>query len=538
MTGLAIDYGMLLPALIPIGGAVLVLIADLVRPSLRQLPYVIAVLAILGAAAATIPGLAQIPGDAQATLCVEPTGESVGSTTLQTLQTGVEGLPQTCFWQADSLTSSLQLGAGVAALIVVLLAWPRARARAAADGTREPIEAILFLVSFAGTVVVAASRDLGTWLIALEIATLPVIGLVALRGGRGAVAGAVQLLVTSLVSFALLVLGAALWLVATGTPMLDANAALLGQGYHVESAGPASVAFPDTSTAILGLAVVLIIAGLAFKLSLVPFHAWTPTAYSGATVPVATFLATVSKIGALAALLVVLRAVSVLGASALGAIALLAALSMTVGNIMALRQNDVVRLLAWSTVAQAGWVVLPLVSVSPLGNRASGIYLLTYVAATAVAFAVVALTVRERSGSGRSLESYEGLWRRSPWRAGALGLALMSLAGLPPGIIGLVGKIVALRPVVVEGWIWLAVIAAANAVLGVAVYLRWLRPVVTTTEVTGAPEPAGTTQTIQTRRAATRGPGNRRVIIAGLVVSSALLAVVSVQPDVLLRLFG
>ncbi len=538
MTGLAIDYGTLLPALIPIGGAVLVLIADLVRPSLRQPPYVIAVLAILGASAATIPGLAQVPGDAQATLCVEPTSESVGS---GTLQTGVAGLPQTCFWQADSLTSSLQLGAGVAALIVVLLAWPRARARAAADGTREPIEAILFLVSFAGTVVVAASRDLGTWLIALEIATLPVIGLVALRGGRGAVAGAVQLLVTSLVSFALLVLGAALWLVATGTPMLDANAALLGEGYHVESAGPASVAFPDTSTAILGLAVVLIIAGLAFKLSLVPFHAWTPTAYSGATVPVATFLATVSKIGALAALLVVLRAVSVLGASALGAIALLAALSMTVGNIMALRQNDVVRLLAWSTVAQAGWVVLPLVSVSPLGNRASGIYLLTYVAATAVAFAVVALTVRERSGSGRSLESYEGLWRRSPWRAGALGLALMSLAGLPPGIIGLVGKIVALRPVVVEGWIWLAVIAAANAVLGVAVYLRWLRPVVTTAEVTGAGEPAErtqTTQTTQTRQPVPRGPGNRRIIIAGLVVSSALLAVVSVQPDVLLRLFG
>lgn len=532
MTGLAIDYGTLLPALIPVGGAVLVLVADLARPSLRQLPFVIAALAVLGASAATIPGLAQVPGDAQSTLCVELRGWFVGA---GTPQPGVEGLPQTCFWQADSLTSSLQLGAGLAALVVVLLAWPRARARATRDGTREPIEAILFLVAFAGTVIVAASRDLGTWLIALEIATLPVIGLVALRGGRGAVGGAVQLLVTSLVSFALLVLGAALWLVATGTPMLDANAALLGQGYRVESAGPAAVAFPDTSTAILGLAVVLLIAGLGFKLSLVPFHAWTPTAYSGASVPVATFLATVSKIGALAALLVVLRAVSVLGASALGSIALLAALSMTLGNIMALRQNDVVRLLAWSTVAQAGWVVLPLVSVSSSGNRAAGIYLLTYVAATAVAFAVVALMVRERSGAGRSLESYEGLWRRSPWRAGALGLALMSLAGLPPGIIGLVGKIVALRPVVVEGWIWLAVIAAANAVLGIAVYLRWLRQVVATTGVTGAPEPTATTRT---RLPATRGPGNRRVIIAGLVVSSALLAVVSVQPDVMLRLFG
>jgi NADH-quinone oxidoreductase subunit N len=95
-----------------------------------------------------------------------------------------------------------------------------------------------------------------------------------------------------------------------------------------------------------------------------------------------------------------------------------------------------------------------------------------------------------------------------------------------------VGKIVALRPVVVEGWIWLAVIAAANAVLGIAVYLRWLLPVVATTEATGAPEAT------QSMLPTTRGPGNRRVIIAGLVVSSALLAVVSVQPDVVLRLFG
>jgi NADH-quinone oxidoreductase subunit N len=522
MNGLAIDYLTLLPALIPIGGAVLVLVIDLVSPNLRQFPFAIAALAALGASVATIPGLAQVRGDRLATFCVELGGPIVGSGA----QPGVEGLPQTCFWQADSLTSSLQLAAGIATFIVVLLAWPRARARTAGEGTREPIEAILLLTAFAGTMVVAASRDLGTLLIALELATLPVIGLVALSGRRGAVAGAVQLLVTSLVSFALLVLGAALWLVATGSPMLDADAALLGEGYQVETPGASVVAWPDESTAILALAVVLIVAGLGFKLSLVPFHAWTPTAYSGATVPVATFLATVSKIGALAALLVVLRAISVMGASALAAIALLAVLSMTVGNLMALRQNDVVRLLAWSTVAQAGWVVLPLVSVSSLGNRAAGTYLLTYVAATTVAFAVVALMLRERPGSGRTLDAYEGLWHRSPWRAGALALALTSLAGLPPGIIGLVGKVVALRPVLVEGWIWLAVIAAGNAVLGVAVYLRWLRPVVTTTEASDTVLPA------------TRGPGSRRVIIAAVVLSSALLVVVSVQPDVMLSLLG
>ena len=235
---------------------------------------------------------------------------------------------------------------------------------------------------------------------------------------------------------------------------------------------------PSVSGAVLALGVVLLLAGLGFKLSLVPFHAWTPTAYSGASTPIAAFLATVSKVAALAALLVVLRAVAALGTPAVITIGVLAALSMTLGNLMALRQDDVVRLLAWSTVAQAGWVVLPLVSVSALGIGASATYLLAYVIGTLVAFAVVAVTVREQP-DGRDLTAYDGLWHRKPWRAGALVLALTSLAGLPPGIIGLVGKVVALRPVIAEGWVWLAVIAAVNAVIGVAVYLRWLRGVIT-----------------------------------------------------------
>jgi NADH-quinone oxidoreductase subunit N len=280
---------------------------------------------------------------------------------------------------------------------------------------------------------------------------------------------------------------------------------------------------------------VLVLAGVGFKLSLVPFHAWTPTAYAGSSVPVATFLATVSKVAALAALLVVLRAVAVLGTPAVLSIAVLSALSMTLGNVMALRQDDVVRLLAWSTVAQAGWVVLPLVSISALGVGASATYLLTYVVATLVAFAVVAVTVRERSGGGRSIAAYEGLWQRSPWRAGALALALTSLAGLPPGVIGLVGKITALRPVVAEGWVWLAVVAAVNAVIGVAVYLRWLRAVITAPAAaadTGVPAtPAPTAAPIAVAR-------RRPVMVAGLVLASAVLVVVSVQPDLLLRLLG
>jgi NADH-quinone oxidoreductase subunit N len=451
-------------------------------------------------------------------------------------------LPQTCLWQADALTSTHQAAAARAAPVCNALAWPGVGRRRAAEATSEPVEAVLLLAALTGSVVVAASRDVGTWLVALELATLPVIALVALSGRRSAVAGATQLLVTSLVSFALLVLGVALWFAATGSPFLTPDAALSSGGAQAVgffSSGPlpasatsatSVVAWPAVSAGVLSLGVVLLLAGVGFKLSLVPFHAWTPTAYSGASTPIAAFLATVSKVAALAALLVVLRAVAALGTPALVAIGVLAALSMTLGNLMALRQDDVVRLLAWSTVAQAGWVVMPLVSVSALGTGASATYLLAYVVATLVAFAVVAVTLRERP-DGRNLTAYDGLWHRKPWRAGALLLALTSLAGLPPGIIGLVGKVVALRPVIAEGWVWLAVIAALNAVIGVAVYLRWLRGVITapdpTTSAEGAPSTAGVA-----------GIEQRRVAVAGLVVAAAVLVVVSVQPDLLLRLLG
>jgi NADH-quinone oxidoreductase subunit N len=286
----------------------------------------------------------------------------------------------------------------------------------------------------------------------------------------------------------------------------------------------------------VALATVLIVAGVGFKLSLVPFHAWTPTAYAGSSVPVATFLATVSKIAALAALLVVLRAVAALGTPALLSIALLASLSMTLGNVMALRQDDVVRLLAWSTVAQAGWVVVPLLSVSSFGARAAAGYLLTYVVATLVAFTAVMMTVSVVGARrGRQLAAYTGLVRTHPWAGGALLLALTSLAGLPPGVLGLIGKIVALRPVLAEGWWVVGVLAAANAVLGVAVYLRWVRVL-----LQPAPEAVqeamaeGGTGTVT---AVTRVRTHPSHLVA-LGIGSAVLVLGSVQPDLLFGLLG
>jgi len=439
----SVNAGILLPVLAPAVGAAVVLVTDVAVQHLRRTHYVIALSSLLLGAVATFAGLGMVAGAARRTLCLPGGGQ--------------------CMYAADSVASTLQLAALLAAAVTLLLSWPDDK-RQMPGGTAVIVS--LVLSATAGATAVAGARDLGSWLVALELATLPTAALVALRGARSAVSGAIALLTTALVSFGLLALGAALWFTATGSGFITPAAAF-------------AVVNDPARRPILVLAVVIVVAGIGFKLSLVPFHAWTPEAYDGAPLPIAAFLAGVSKIAALAALLVVIRAIAPLGAPPLIAIAIVSAVSMTVGNIMALRQDGVVRLLAWSTVAQAGWVVLPLAAVSSAAVHASGAYLLAYVLATILAFSVVAALVQTRGAArARTLTEYRGLLGEHPVLASLLALALLSLAGLPPGVLGLVAKVAVLRPVASSELWLLAVVAAVNAVLGVAVYLRWLLTII------------------------------------------------------------
>lgn len=443
----SIDLLTLAPAIAPAAGMVVVLVVDAIVPRRTTIHHALGLLALVVGGLLALRGALRPESDALRTLCLPPDTDGASP----------------CFYVAGPLTSALQAGAMLAAAVVLLLIWPERGRRHGGSGERlrggAAVLVSLVLAASAGAAMVAAAQDLGSWLVGLELATLPGVALVALRGTRAAGAGAASLLVTSLVSFAMLVLGAALWLVATGRPTLTADAV-------------AQAVLPE-QRAVLSLAALLLLAGLGFKLSLVPFHAWTPQAYAASDEPVALFLAATSKVAALAALVVVIRPLSALGPAVLVATAVLAALSMTLGNVVALVQDDPVRLLAWSTVAQAGWVILPLAALSPDSAPAAGGYLLAYVLATVVAFTVVTIVSRAVPGR-RGLTAYAGLVRRQPFLGGALALALLALAGLPPGVVGLVAKVVALRPVVESG-LWVpAAIAVVNAVIGVAVYLRWV----------------------------------------------------------------
>lgn len=500
----------LVPVLAPVTAALLVLVADLFDTRTRLLPYAIGLVGLLVAAVGTVPGLGLGAGSSRASFCLPDAAD------LPAL--GAE--PARCFWRATALGSSLQLAAVVAAVVCLLLAWPGSagssrtpRSLDGQAGSRHVIDVVLLLGATAGAVAVPAARELGTWLVALELATLPAVAMVAMGRRRAAAEGGVQLLVTSVLSFALLVLGAGFWFLATGSVWLTGDASLA-----VGTSGHRLLA--------LGLGVALLVAGLGFKLSLVPFHAWTPVAFAGADTPVAMFLATVSKVAALGALVALVDGLAALGRPGALAVGLVAAATMTVGNLVALRQTDTVRLLAWSTVAQAGWVLLPLANLSAAGAAGATGYLLALVVATLVAFSVV--RVAELRGAGRSVSDYAGLWRRSPWLAGALGLALTSLAGLPPGVVGLVAKISALQPVLRQGWVWLALVAAVNVVLGIAVYLRWFGPVFLPPSRRRLAPIEKTTEDDQAG-AISRAP------LVGLALATLTLVVVSVQPDLLLR---
>lgn len=463
-----VDLVAILPVVVPVAGLLLVLLVDAAAPgSARRAARLgvdaVALASLLGAAAA-VAWLAS--GPERATACV----------------TGSAGLLPQCSFVVSDLTLALQAVtlAGAAGCLLLALDQPMLRTGAS---TRVPHH-VLLLAATAGALALAGARDLATLVVALETATVPAIALVALRrDARGAQAGLTMLL-TAVGALGLLVLGVGLLVLATGSLHLETIATVLS-----------TPGLAPPVTAVAGLGVLLALAGLGFKLSLVPFHLWTPDTYAGAPLPVAAFLATVSKTAGVAAAGILLGlAAAPLSRAWAPVVGGLAVVTMTVGNLVALRQQVAVRLLAWSTVAQAGWVVLPLAAVAggpaAVGTalQASIGYLLAYVVATLAVFAVVLLLARHHpAGEEHTLADYRGLVRTEPVAGAVLVFALTCLAGLPPGVMGLVAKLLALRPLVDRGGWLLAVPAALNVALGLAYYLRWAGLVVRTPTGAAAP---------------------------------------------------
>lgn len=469
------------PVLAPALGAILVLALDALWPRRRAPALSVGGLALLATFAAALALRLRTAGAAElATVCL-PGDPALAVTAPE------GGVIADCLVRVDAPGALLQaLAAAAGALVLVLLLAPP-RDPAPLPGERvdggsgvpvdaEPgagpgVEVALLLATVTGAAMVTVAQDLGSWLVGLELATLPVVALAVLRGGRRD-SGAMPLIMTSVTSFAVAVVGAGLWVTATGSVRLGGVAAW-------------SAAQEPSTRAVLTLGVVLLVAGVAFKLSLVPFHAWTPATYPRAGVIVTALLASVSSIAALGALVVVLDASVGVRAQLVPAIGALAVVSMLAGAVIALRARDPLRLIAWSAVTQGGWVLAPLAA----GDTDAAVgYLAVYVVAVATALAVLA----DLSPTGRRrLEDDRGLLRRKPLHAIVLLLALLTLAGLPPGIAGLLAKFLALRPLAAQGLWWIAVPAVLAAVIGFAVYLRWVALILLPEAQPRAPEVSG-----------------------------------------------
>jgi NADH-quinone oxidoreductase subunit N len=220
---------------------------------------------------------------------------------------------------------------------------------------------------------------------------------------------------------------------------------------------------------------VLVLVGFAFKVAAVPFHFWTPDVYEGAPTPITAFISTASKAAGFAVLLRVMLAVFPAVATYwTGILAGIATATMTLGNLLALAQKNIKRLLAYSSIAHAGYAMIGLVALSQFGAASLVFYLTAYVVTNLAAFAIVILFAR--SAGSEEIADYAGLSRRSPGLALALMVALLSLAGMPP-LAGFVAKFYVFAAAVRSGWIWLAFVGVLNAIVGLYYYLTVLKVV-------------------------------------------------------------
>ena len=217
----------------------------------------------------------------------------------------------------------------------------------------------------------------------------------------------------------------------------------------------------------------LILVGIGFKVSVVPFHFWAPDVYEGAPTPVAGFLSTASKAAGFAVLIrLFFVAFPDFAPSWTLALAILSAVTMTVGNLLALPQTNIKRLLAFSSISHAGYVLIGAVALSQLGAASVVFYLAAYILTNLLAFGIV--MAFSRVTGLEDLKDYSGLSRRSPWLALMMLAAFLSLAGMPP-FGGFVAKVFVFAAGIQAGYVWLVVIGILNSIIGVYYYLNALK---------------------------------------------------------------
>ncbi len=315
-----------------------------------------------------------------------------------------------------------------------------------------------------GMMFLVSSRELVTMYVALELAAISLYALASFRKDDESLEGGMKYVILGAFSSGMLLYGLSLVYGATGTTYLD--------GIMISVSG-GSVNIP-----ILAIGMIFILLGIGFKLSMVPMHMWTPDVYQGAPMPITAFISVASKAaGFVFAVRIFSYAFINFKAGAadplwVPIIAVLAFLTMTIGNLIAIPQRNIKRLLAYSSISQAGYILVGFVGASVIGMSAVLFYLMAYTVTNIAAFAVLAVV--ERSTGSNELDGYSGLARRQPLLAFTLLAALLSLAGIPP-LVGFAGKVYLFYAAMEKGFLWLVIAGALNSTISLYYYLLILK---------------------------------------------------------------
>jgi NADH-quinone oxidoreductase subunit N len=428
------DPGALVPELVLLGAAVLGLLAGSWLPRGRQWP--VALLAV----AACLAGLV-----ATALAWARPSETVFGS------------------YAIDPTTNATRV-----IVLVALLLAAGASVDTAAGNRRETEYWVLLLLGALGAVLMAGATDLLLLFAAFLLASIPLYALVGWARSAPATEAAMKYYLSGAFAGVTMVTGVTL-LYAAGRATAYGP---LRENLTVAAAGGRSM------PALAAVGLVAVLAGLAFKAGAAPAHFWVPDVSDGAPAPVAGIVTTLPKIGALVAVFRLLPAAIPAAAVAWPLlVAILAAVSMTLGNLAAFFQTSVQRLLGYSAVSQVGYVLM---AVAVAGRTAqAGPALLLYLGAYALtnlgAFAVAA-AVTTPDGAARTIDDFRGLARRHPALAAALVVCLLGLVGTPPTAVFL-GKLAVFTAAVDGGMAWLTVLALVNTVASLFYYLRWIAPV-------------------------------------------------------------
>ena len=319
----------------------------------------------------------------------------------------------------------------------------------------------LVTMSTVGMMFLASAAELVTMYVALELSTIPLFILTAMnkRYLKSSEAG-LKYLILGALSSALLLYGLSFLYGMTGSTVMIAQSITIllnSGGVHYG----------------IILSLVLIIAGLGFKLALVPFHMWAPDVYEGAPTSITSFLSVASKAAGLAALtrIIYMSFTTAFADDYWGIlIAILAAAAMVVGNVAAVLQNNIKRMLAYSSIAQAGYILVGFVAASELGLSGISIYIFAYLFANMGAFAVV-IAISDKLNSDQ-ITDYAGAASKSPFLATCLTIFLLSLAGIPP-LAGFVAKYkVFMAAIQAESYMWLVLLALLTSVVSIFYYFR------------------------------------------------------------------